>query len=269
MITRHPDYPGPRPADGLSSFAATTVDVTAAPEDAAHLLYRAGRRLCDAAGPHAVLGQAAGELTAHLEPGLHARMFVSTEMRRDTAETSPLRLNLRLTTDTGALPTASLDRWAEVWHRQPFTTQEAERVAGELPLMSAAVDRLRDGKPLAGFAVTVTGHFLTDLVHLVHCLGELGAPLDAMTVLRKDYAYQWRHRVHGHLDELGVRICDSTDPDAVPGHTARAHRPGAPTGPALPRPGRRWVHRSRAAGPGPRRCSGSGRESGRRVGRGG
>ncbi|MEU8679444.1 hypothetical protein [Streptomyces sp. NPDC048560] len=200
--------------------------MTAAPEDAAHLLYRAGRRLCDAAGPHAVLGQAAGELTAHLEPGLHARMFVSTEMRRDTAETSPLRLNLRLTTDTGALPTASLDRWAEVWHRQPFTTQEAERVAGELPLMSAAVDRLRDGKPLAGFAVTVTGHFLTDLVHLVHCLGELGAPLDAMTVLRKDYAYQWRHRVHGHLDELGVRICDSTDPDAVPGHTARARRRG-------------------------------------------
>lgn len=209
--------------DGLVSFAATTVDITAAPEDGPHLLYRAARRLCDAAGPHAVLGQDAGELTACLEPGLHARMFVSTEMRRDVAETSLLRLSLRM---SGTAPTASLGRWAQVWHRQPLSPQEVERVANELPLMSAVVDRLRDGKPLAGFAVVVTGHFLTDLVHLVRCLAELGAPLDAMTVLRKDYAYQWRHRVHGYLDELGVRVRDSTDPDAVLAHTARARRLG-------------------------------------------
>ncbi|MFJ9944974.1 Rossmann-fold NAD(P)-binding domain-containing protein [Streptomyces erythrochromogenes] len=92
--------------------------------------------------------------------------------------------------------------------------------------MSTAVERLREGKPLAGFALVVTGHFLTDLVHLVGCLAELGAPLEAMTVLRKDYAYRWRHRVHGHLADLGVSVCDAPDPDAVSRHTERARRLG-------------------------------------------
>lgn len=153
-------------------------------------------------------------------------MYVSTEMRRDVPETSLLRLNLRLSGTTRALPAAVLDRWAQIWHRQAISTQETQRVAGELPLMNAAVERLREGKPLAGFAVVVTGHFLTDLVHLVGCLAELGAPLEAMTVLRKDCAYLWRHRVHGHLVELGVNVCDSADPEAVARHTARARRRG-------------------------------------------
>ncbi|MET9606005.1 hypothetical protein ABZZ17_13170 [Streptomyces sp. NPDC006512] len=227
MTTRRPDHHHvPLPATAPSSFTATTVDVVAAPGDGPHLLHRAARRLCDAAGPHAVLGQSAGELTVQLAPDLHAAMFVSTEMRRDTAGTSLLRLTLRLSGSAASRPEDSLDRWAEIWHRQPLSVQESERVAGELPLMSAAVDRLREGKPLAGFAVLVTGHFLTDLVHLVACLAELGAPLDAMTVLRKDYAYQWRHRVHGHLDALGVHVTDATDARAVAEHTARARSKG-------------------------------------------
>ncbi|WP_327122026.1 hypothetical protein OG206_31730 [Streptomyces sp. NBC_01341] len=226
MTIRRPDQPEPAPVNGLASFASTAVALTAAPEDGPHLLYRAARRLCDAGGRNVLLGQAAGELTAHLEPGLHARMFFSTEMRGEQAKTSLLHLNLRLFTTTGTPPTASLGRWADVWHRQPLTAQETQRVAGELPLMSATVQRLRDGKPLAGFALMVTGHFLTDLVHLVGCLAELGAPLEAMTVLRKDYAYQWRHRVHGHLADLGVSVCDATDPEAVARHTALARRQG-------------------------------------------
>lgn len=188
LIIGRPDHPQPAPLDGLVSFASTMVDVTAAPEDGPHLLYRAARRLCD--------------------------------------KTSLLHLHLRLTTATGTPPAASLGRWAEIWHRQPLSEQETQRVAGELPLMSATVDRLRGGKPLAGFAVLVTGHFLTDLIHLVGCLAELGAPLDSMTVLRKDYAYQWRHRVHGHLDELGVTVRDSTDAEAVTRHTALARQRG-------------------------------------------
>lgn len=226
MTIRRPDHRDPAPAHALASFAATTVLVSAAPEDGPHLLSRAARRLCEAVGDGASLRHVEGELTARLGPGLHARMFVSTEMRRDTAETSMLHLNLRLSDTAGILPAASLGLWAEIWHRQPLSARETQRVAGELPLMSAAVERLRDGKPLAGFAVVVTGHFLTDLVHLVQCLAELGAPLDAMTVLRKDYAYQWRHRVHGHLAELGVHLCDSTDPEAVTRHTARARGRG-------------------------------------------
>ncbi|MFI6339650.1 hypothetical protein [Streptomyces sp. NPDC050535] len=226
MTIRRPDQPEPAPVDGLASFASTAVDVTASPEDGPHLLHRAARRLCDAASGSVSLGQAAGELTAQLEPGLHARMFLSTEMRHDQAKTSLLHLNLRLSTTTGTLSTASLGRWAEIWHRQPFTAQETQRVAGELPLMSATVERLREGKPLTGFALVVTGHFLTDLVHLVGCLAELGAPLEAMTVLRKDYAYQWRHRVHGHLADLGVSVRDAADPEAVSRHTARSRQLG-------------------------------------------
>ncbi|MFB0630743.1 hypothetical protein [Streptomyces sp. AB3(2024)] len=226
LTVRRPERAVAQQADGPVSFAATTVEVTAAPEDGPHLLHRAARRLCEAAGPGAVPVPAGGELTARLGPGLHASMFVSTEMRGDGAGTSLLRLNLRLSGRGAAPSTASLDHWAEIWHRQAFSAPEVERVAGELPLMSAAVGRLRHGKPLAGFAVLVTGHFLTDLVHLVGCLAELGAPLDAMTVLRKDYAYQWRHRVHGHLVDQGVRVVDATDPRAVEEHTDRARRLG-------------------------------------------
>ncbi|MEU8499105.1 hypothetical protein AB0C86_20625 [Streptomyces lavendulae] len=222
LTVRRPERPVAPAADGPVSFAATTVEVTGAPEDGPHLLHRAARRLCEAAGPGAVPVHAGGELTARLAPGLQASMFVSTEMRGDGAGTSLLRLNLRLSGRGAAPSTASLDHWAEIWHRQAFSAPEVERVAGELPLMSAAVGRLRRGKPLAGCAVLVTGHFLTDLVHLVGCLAELGAPLDAMTVLRKDYAYQWRHRVHGHLVDQGVRVVDAADPRAVEEHAERA-----------------------------------------------
>lgn len=96
MTTPHPERLVPWPADGLVSFAATAVDVVAAPEDGPRLLSQAARRLCDAAGPGAVLDGAGGELTADLGAGLRAGMFVSTEMRRDTDETSLLRLHLRL-----------------------------------------------------------------------------------------------------------------------------------------------------------------------------
>ncbi|MER5809557.1 hypothetical protein ABT143_15405 [Streptomyces sp. NPDC002033] len=228
VTTVRPPVPhAPWPADGLVSFTATAVEVTADPADGPRLLRAAARRLCAAAGPDAVLGHSGGELTARLEPGLHAAMFVSTDMRHEGTGTSLLRLNLRLSgRGTTQPPAASLDHWADVWHRQALSAPETDRVAGELPLMNAAVARLRHAQPLAGSAVLVTGHFLTDLVHLVRCLAELGAPLDAMTVLRKDYAYQWRHRVHGHLEEQGVRVVDATDPRAVGDHTDRARRKG-------------------------------------------
>ncbi|MFI8813413.1 MULTISPECIES: hypothetical protein [unclassified Streptomyces] len=45
-----------------------------------------------------------------------------------------------------------------------------------------------------------------------------------MTVLRKGYAYQWRHRVHGHLEEQGVRVVDCSDPRGIREHAARARR---------------------------------------------
>ncbi|WP_121017389.1 MULTISPECIES: hypothetical protein [unclassified Streptomyces] len=226
LTAPRPDHRTGRPAGGPVPFAATAVEVAGDPEDGPHLLYRAARRLCEAAGPDAVLTHAGGELTARLEPGLHAAMYVSTEMRRDGAGSPLLRLNLRLAGQGRTPSPASLEHWAEIWHRQPLSPHEVVRVAGELPLMSAAVERLRPGRPLEGFAVLVTGHFLTDLVHLVGCLAELGAPLDAMTVLRKDYAYQWRHRVHGHLVEQGVRVVDAGDPAAVREHTERARRRG-------------------------------------------
>ncbi len=212
--------------DGQVTFAATAVDIVAAPGDGPGLLSQAARRLCDAAGPGAVLTGAGGELTADLGSGLRAGMFVSTEMRRDTGKTSLLRLHLRLSGEGGPPLAASLERWAGIWHRQALSTAEMERLTGELPLMGATVERLRQGKPLADLAVLVTGHFLTDLVRLVDCLAELGAPLDAMTVLRKDYAYRWRHRVHGHLLEQGVHVADCTESGAVAAHTARARRAG-------------------------------------------
>lgn len=226
MTTRHPERFVPWPADGLVSFAATAVDVVAAPEDGPRLLSQAARRLCDAAGPGAVLAGAGGELTADLGAGLRAGMFVSTEMRRDTDKTSLLRLHLRLSGEGEPPLAASLERWAGIWHRQALSTVEVKRLAGELPLMGATVERLRQDKPLADLAVLVTGHFLTDLVRLVDCLAELGAPLDAMTVLRKDYAYRWRHRVHGHLLEQGVHVADCADRGAVAAHAARARRAG-------------------------------------------
>ncbi|MEV5683586.1 hypothetical protein AB0L68_10420 [Streptomyces sp. NPDC052164] len=36
--------------------------------------------------------------------------------------------------------------------------------------MSSTIGQLRGGRPLAGFVVLLTGHLLTDLVHLVDCL---------------------------------------------------------------------------------------------------
>ncbi|MEU0991531.1 hypothetical protein [Streptomyces sp. NPDC005953] len=226
MTIRLPGHPVPWPADGLVTFAATAVDVVAAPEDGPDLLRQAARRLCHAAGPDAVPGGAGGELTADLGAGLRAGMFVSTEMRRGTDKTSLLRLHLRLSGEGEPSSPASLEQWAEIWHRQALSPVEVERLVTELPLLSATVERLRHGKPLAGFAVLVTGHFLSDLVGLVGCLAELGAPLDSMTVLRKDYAYRWRHRVHGHLLEQGVHVAECHDAGAVAEHTARARRAG-------------------------------------------
>ncbi|WP_406464911.1 hypothetical protein OHB07_28640 [Streptomyces sp. NBC_00111] len=215
----------PRPVEGLVPFAATTVDVTASPQDGPSLLLRAAARLTAAAPLGDQPALARGELTCRLEPGLQARMFLTTEMRPGAAADRLLRLNLTLS-GSSAPSAAVLARWAEIWHRQPLSALEVERVAGELPLMNATVERLRPGKPLAGYALLVTGHFLTDLVHLVGCLGELGAPLEAVTVLRKDYAYQWRDRVHGHLQEWGVTVADCTDSRAVHEHAVRADRAG-------------------------------------------
>ncbi|MEU5402862.1 hypothetical protein ABZ348_26600 [Streptomyces sp. NPDC005963] len=226
MITRRPGHPFPCSVNGLVIFAATAVDVVAVPADGPHLLRQAAQRLCDAVGSDTVLADAGGELTADLGAGLRAGMFVSTEMRRDTGQTSLLRLHLRLSGEGEPPSAASLEEWAEMWHRQALSPAEVERLAHELPLMGATVERLRHRKPLAGFAVLVTGHFLTDLVGLVRCLAELGAPLDSMTILRKDYAYRWRHRVHGHLLEQGVHVADCTDAGAVADHTARARSGG-------------------------------------------
>ncbi|MFE9016692.1 Rossmann-fold NAD(P)-binding domain-containing protein [Streptomyces cyaneofuscatus] len=205
------------------AFSATVVDVAAPPEDGPVLLRRAAARLASAASPPDTPVLTDGELTLWLEPGLRAAMFLATEMPPGASGIPLLRLHLRLSgrSDSSA---ASLTRWAEIWHRQPLSGFEMERLAGELPLMNATVDRLRHDKPLAGHALLVTGHFLTDLVHLVACLGALGAPLEAMTVLRKDYAYQWRHRVYGHLEEWGVTIADATDFAAVREHGLRAQR---------------------------------------------
>ncbi|MER8199266.1 hypothetical protein ABTY00_35695 [Streptomyces microflavus] len=76
-------------------------------------------------------------------------MFVATEMRLGAADNPLLRLHLRLS-GRGGSPAASLAHWAEIWHRQPLSGFDMERLAGELPLMNATVDRLRHDKPLAG-----------------------------------------------------------------------------------------------------------------------
>ncbi|MET7550942.1 hypothetical protein ABZS94_35325 [Streptomyces sp. NPDC005500] len=100
-------------------------------------------------------------------------------------------------------------------------------MATELPLMTEVVDRFRHEQPLADTAVMVTGHFLTDLAHLVECLAALGAPLNNMTVLQKDYAYQWRHRIHGHLRDRGVHVLPVSDVrTALIQHTERARIAG-------------------------------------------
>ncbi|MGI5447495.1 hypothetical protein ACQEVM_17250 [Streptomyces sp. CA-243310] len=153
-------------------------------------------------------------------------MFLSTEMRSSSSGATTLGLNLRLSGQSECRSSRLLEHWSEIWHRQPLSAIETARIANELPLMGATTERLRGDRPLAGHALLVTGHFLTDLVHLVDCLARLGAPLEAMTVLRKDYAYQWRHRVHGHLAGRGVRIADSTDPEAIHRHGRRAQRAG-------------------------------------------
>ncbi|NED06915.1 hypothetical protein G3I55_35305 [Streptomyces sp. SID6648] len=210
----------------LTYFAMTTVRVTATAADGPRLLLLAARRLCDAVGPHAALSAADGRLSARLGTGLHAEMFLSTEMRSGAPEASALGLTLRLLADDQTRASVSAEHWAEIWHRQALTEPETDRLAGELPLMSATVERLRHDKPLAGSALLVTGHFLSDLVHLVRCLAELGAPLEHMTVLRKDYAYQWRHRVHGYLEQAGVRVAASTDTEAIHDHTRRGRNAG-------------------------------------------
>jgi adenosylhomocysteinase len=202
--------------------SGVSVAVRASAEDGPALLSAAVRRMSAAAGGAAVRVGPDG-LLVELEPGLTAVMRAIREIRSGTG---PARITLRLDAELRAaqpVPPARLEHWAAVWNRQPFTRIETDGFAAQLPLMSAVTGRLADRKPLSGHAVMITGHFLSDLIHLVDCVSALGAPLAAMTVLQKDYAYRLRHRVAGHLQARGVRVMPCTDAArAVAGHSERA-----------------------------------------------
>jgi S-adenosylhomocysteine hydrolase len=107
----------------------------------------------------------------------------------------------------------------------PFSALESADIATELPLMSSVAARHGEVQALAGHAVMVTDHLLSDLAHLVDCLARMGALLEAMTLLQKDYRYRLRHRVAGHLDHRGVRMVSATDVEAaIREHTRCARR---------------------------------------------
>jgi adenosylhomocysteinase len=231
---------------------SVSVTVRAGSEDGAALLNAAARRMSAAAGG-APLRVGQEGLLVDLEPGLTAVMRATREIRPGGLRSysglrpdsglrldaglrlgSELRLDAELRPDSELrldaelraaqpVPLSRLEHWAAVWRRQPFTRAETAGFAAQLPLMSAVTGRLADRKPLSGHAVMITGHFLSDLIHLVDCLSALGAPLEAMTVLQKDYAYRLRDRVAGHLQALGVRITPSADAArAVTEHSERA-----------------------------------------------
>lgn len=217
--------PSPRqPSTALPARLSTAVEVLAHPEDVPRLLRRAATRLADTAG--ASFEDRDGILAVDLRHGVHARMSACREARADLSGPGRFQFHLQLT-GPDPLPHSYTDQLAQLWHGQPLSALECARIAAELPLMTTITDRRSEAQPLAGTALMITGHFLSDLVHLVDCLAALGAPLEAMTVLQKDYAYRLRHRVHAHLAERGVDIAPSADAEqAVHRHTARARRGG-------------------------------------------
>ncbi|NGN64959.1 hypothetical protein G5C51_13760 [Streptomyces sp. A7024] len=184
---------------------STHVDVRCAPEDAAGLLRAAAARIERAAGFAQPPAAAPEGLRLRLPGGLPALLSVTAELRAERRAPDAYRLALQ-TAPPAEPADPMLQRVALALHQQPFTDAESAQIRDELPLMNEVTLPLRGTRPLAGTAPIVTGHFLNDLVHLVDCLIEAGARPDAITVLRKDYAYRLRHRVEGHLLAQGIRV---------------------------------------------------------------
>jgi S-adenosylhomocysteine hydrolase len=168
-------------------------------------------------------------LRLDLNDGAWAQMTILTAV--GTCAPGPDRFRLDLQIHPGgtldSIPPDQVRECTRIWHAQPFSAREIASVAAELPLMTGVVTAVDSTQPLSQCAVMITGHFLSDLIHLVDCAVALGANYRNITVLKKDYSYRLRHRVDAHLRSRGVHVRDCADAGAaVSEHTDRAVREG-------------------------------------------
>jgi adenosylhomocysteinase len=200
----------------------TEVVLHADPAEAPAILHAAAGRL-GAARPLCVPPQpryAGVELA--FAGGVEGLLTISRELRADLHQHHVFRLALQLSAPA-AVDRDELHALAMAVHHQHFSAAETHQIRAELPLMNAVLAPYLDSRPLAGTAPMVTGHFLNDLVHLVDCLIMAGARPEAITVLRKDYAYRLRHRVEAHLLERGVTVAPIAEAErAIAEHSAKA-----------------------------------------------
>jgi len=109
--------------------------------------------------------------------------------------------------------------------RLPFTTREMSDTTLEMPI-TASIDETWPNKPLDGVGILITIHHMRDFLVLVKTLTKLGVDSEDITVIDKQYPYEFSHRVDAHLTrQFGIRVGKYADlMNVVSGHVLRMER---------------------------------------------
>ncbi|MEV6970839.1 NAD(P)-dependent oxidoreductase [Hamadaea sp. NPDC051192] len=207
------------PAD---SCQAVATDFQAEPEEAAERLEHCAARL-------AALGvrvDGAGGLRRLTLPGGGSATLALTrpaDLRGHHAGTHTLLLIVEDADGVSGADRATIEAMIRVVEEVSFTAYESAALDAQLPLMLGMAEDYRARQPLAGVALILTGHFVTDLVPMVDAAIALGVPAESITVLRKEYAYKMRRRIDASLAARGVRTWPVGQvAEAVRDHAERA-----------------------------------------------
>jgi adenosylhomocysteinase len=132
--------------------------------------------------------------------------------------------------DPGGLSHDRLGRLMKELDLLPLTEWELSEIRRQFPLTQEFVSRC-DPSSLAGHALYMAIHHMTDFVGMMDALVALGVDLEHVTVLDKGYPYTQRHRVDGYLrDTLGLRIFTYPErAESIGDHIEMAKAAGLPT----------------------------------------
>ncbi|MBB5866810.1 S-adenosylhomocysteine hydrolase [Allocatelliglobosispora scoriae] len=180
-----------------------TTEFQASPDEAALLLQSHARRLADLGANLQPTGTHSYHLTLAGGGSATLAMTGPADARSRPAATRNLVLLVEDRGGTTPELLASVIRTAE---EVGFTGTESAALHAQLPLTLGLAADYRAARPLAGIALIITGHFVTDLIPMVDAAIDLGVPADAITVLRKEYAYRMRRRIDASLADRGVAV---------------------------------------------------------------
>jgi adenosylhomocysteinase len=198
-----------------TEFVGTAAEAEAMLMD---VLRRLESRVVVLGGDNAIVDLQVGEGTVHIGAGPVAD---DLDAKAGTYEVTAMRRSEVTTADWAGV--------VDVVRRLPFTETEREKLDRTMPLTSGLPTSIR-GDPLAGLAALMTIHHMRDFDVMVRKAIDLGLDPADITVIDKEYRYEFRHRVDESLVQLGLTVERYSDIVAAIGrHLDRASRKGLRT----------------------------------------